>query len=381
MFNRLYIHIPFCQRKCPYCAFVSKQGSAAEIDVFVDLLMNEMRLAAGSPPPPRGLESVYLGGGTPSLLQPVQVGRLLDLAGQLFGLSDGAEITLETNPGTVDQAILVGFRAAGVNRLSLGVQSFDDRMLTTLGRIHTASQAVSCVTSARRAGFNNIGIDLINSLPGQTLEMWRQDLRHALELGTEHLSVYGLCIEDGTPFAQRYAGHNGLALEDLSADMFEAADRVLTCAGYEHYEIANYARPGFRSRHNSGYWKRDGYLGLGPGAHSFLRCSDYGIRFGNTADPDEYVRSINRGELPHRDRIELTREDALAEFMFLGLRMAEGVRSSDLEREFGVSLWEKYGKTLDELISQELLTADKEGVRLTSRGMLLSNQVFGRFLE
>ncbi|NVN90759.1 MAG: radical SAM family heme chaperone HemW [Desulfuromonadales bacterium] len=381
MITRLYIHIPFCQRKCRYCAFVSKKGSASEIDAFVDLLMAEMRQACRKSAPLHTLDSIYLGGGTPSLLQPTQVGRILDLADQLFGLSEGAEITLETNPGTVDQSKLAGFRVAGINRLSMGVQSFDDRMLSTLGRIHTTGQATDCITAARRAGFNNIGIDLIHSLPGQTLEMWHQDLRQALELGTEHLSIYGLTIEDNTDFAERYADHDSLVDEDLSADMFETADSVLTSTGYEHYEIANYARPGFRSRHNSGYWKRDGYLGLGPGAHSFLRCSDYGIRFGNTPDLDEYATSISGGELPRRDRIELTREDALAEFMFLGLRMADGVRSSDLEREFGVSLWKQYDKTLDELVGQGLLTADNEGVRLTKRGMLLSNQVFGRFLE
>jgi oxygen-independent coproporphyrinogen III oxidase len=380
MFSRLYIHIPFCQRKCPYCAFVSQQGSPEEIDQFVNLLMSEMRLARQEYSPLQPLDSVFLGGGTPSLLQPNQVGRVLKLADELFGLTDKAEITLETNPGTIDQRKLEGFRLAGVNRLSIGVQSFDDRMLAVLGRIHTMQQADDAVKAARMAGFDNIGIDLIHALPGQTMEMWRDDLRHALELAPEHLSVYGLTIEEDTPFAERYTDDEGIPGEDLSADMFETADTVLKSAGYEHYEIANYARPGFRARHNSGYWKRDSYLGLGPGAHSFLRSSEYGIRFGNTSDLDEYAAAITRGELPRRDRVELSREDSMAEFMFLGLRMSDGVTSGDFEREFGGTLWEHYGNVLGELVSQGMLTANEQGVRLTRRGMLLSNQVFVRFL-
>jgi oxygen-independent coproporphyrinogen-3 oxidase len=211
--------------------------------------------------------------------------------------------------------------------------------------------------------------------------MWNEDLRHALDLGIDHISIYGLTIEDDTPFAEQYADQDSIPDDDLSADMFEAADAALTSAGYEHYEIANYARPGFRSRHNSGYWRRDGYLGLGTGAHSLLRGSNHGVRFGNTCDPDEYAAAITRGELPRRDRIELSREDAMAEFMFLGLRMADGVSSDDLEREFGVSLWQQYGSTLDNLIDIGLLTSDERGVRLTIRGMLLSNLVFARFLR
>jgi len=380
MFTRLYIHIPFCQRKCPYCAFVSKQGSPAEIDRYVNQLMGEMRLAARESNPFQALDSVFLGGGTPSLLSPRQVGRILELADTLFGLSEGAEITLETNPGTVLKQTLEGFRLAGVNRLSMGVQSFHDRMLAALGRIHTAQQADDAVIAARRAGFDNIGIDLIHTLPGQTPRMWNEDLRHTLDLGVEHISIYGLTIEDDTPFAEQYADQDSIPDDDLSADMFEAADSVLTSAGYEHYEIANYARPGFRSRHNSGYWRRDGYLGLGTGAHSLLRGSGYGVRFGNTCDPDDYAAAITRAELPRRDRIELSREDAMAEFMFLGLRMAEGVSSDDLEREFGVSLWQQYGKALDNLIELGLLTSDEQDVRLTIRGMLLSNLVFTGFL-
>jgi oxygen-independent coproporphyrinogen III oxidase len=381
MFSRLYIHIPFCLHKCSYCAFVSQEGSPAQREAYVERLLAEMRLAHAETPADRPLESIYFGGGTPSLLEPGQIGRILSLANSLFVLSPHAEITLEANPGTIDEEILEGFRSSEVNRLSLGVQSFDDRMLATLGRIHSAAQAEQAVKAARAAGFGNIGIDLIHALPDQTMEMWRHDLRRALELAPQHLSIYGLSIEEGTPFARRYAHDRDLPDEDLNADMFLAADDVLTSAGYEHYEIANYALPGFRSRHNSGYWRRDGYLGLGAGAHSLLRGTGHGIRFGNSSDIDEYAAAISRGQLPRQERVQLSLEDALAEFMFLGLRMLDGVTFGDFRREFGMEMKERFGKELDELTGLGLLAMDKEGVRLTRRGMLLSNQVFTRFLE
>lgn len=380
MFTRLYLHIPFCLRKCPYCAFVSREGNPAEREGYVELLLAELRLARAETGGNSPLDSLYFGGGTPSLLEPGQVGRLLTLADALFGLSPDAEITLEANPGTIDRERLAAFRGAGINRLSLGVQSFHDGMLSLLGRVHSAEQAVESVRAARAAGFGNIGVDLIHSLPGQSMEMWRDDLTHALELAPEHLSVYGLTVEEGTPFARCFPDDRDLPDEDLSADMFLAADELLTSAGYGHYEIANYALPGFRSRHNGGYWRRDGYLGLGAGAHSLLR-GGHGIRFANTSDVDEYAAAIRRGRLPRRDRVELEREDVLAEFMFLGLRLADGVSFQEFRSEFGMDLAERFGRQLEELTSLGLVTVDGAGVRLTLRGMLLSNRVFARFLE
>jgi len=380
MFTRLYLHIPFCRAKCPYCAFVS-QESTSEPDGYVDLLLGEMRCAAGEMAGVRSLESIYFGGGTPSLLNPDHVARLIARAAETFGLAMTAEITLEANPGTVDPERLTGFRASGVNRLSLGIQSFNDRLLATLGRIHTAKQAREAFSAARSAGFTNIGLDLIHALPSQTAEMWRNDLEQALALAPEHISVYGLTVEEGTPFAERYRDNDPLLPdEDLAADMFELAHDLLTGHGYEHYEIANYARPGRRSRHNSGYWHRDGYLGLGAGAHSFLRDTGYGTRFSNVADLDEYTAAIGRGILPRRDIHRLSREDAMAEAMFLGLRLADGVEFSAFEREFGVSPTVVYGQVFEELAAMGLVEVDNTGARLTRRGMLLSNQVFSRFL-
>ena len=380
MFNRLYIHIPFCVEKCGYCAFVSARARPGEIESYHELLLQEMRLAAADHEQGAPLDSIYFGGGTPSLLHPLQVSRIIDLAAELFSLSPGVEITLEANPGTIDRERLRNFREAGVNRLSLGVQSFDDDMLRRLGRVHDAAQARHAFRDARLAGFGNIGIDLIHGLPGQTLSGWREELRQALSLSPEHISVYGLTVEEGTPFALRYPEESPeIPDDDRSAEMFETADTVLVEAGFEHYEIANYARAGYRSRHNSGYWRRDGYLGLGVAAHSFLR-KGYGLRFSNHDTLEEYGRELVSGRLPRRDEHLLTLEDAMAEFMFLGLRMVEGISCKSFEQEFGSRLNDIYGSTIDELIRIGLLQQERGNLRLTRRGLLLSNQVFARFL-
>src|SRR5512133_1755699 len=381
MFTRLYIHIPFCRQKCPYCAFFSQEHSGNDPNHYSELLCTEMDLVAKQSTQRQFLDSVYFGGGTPSLLKPRQVAQLLEHTARTFGLADQAEYPLEANPRTVDDSRLAEFRQGGVNRLSLGIQSFDDRMLKTLGRIHSAQEAQAAFAAARRAQFENIGIDLINSLPGQTREMWLSDLTQGLLLAPEHLSVYGLTIEEDTGFAARYGESNPLLPdEDLSAEMFEVADNLLCSRGYEHYEIANYARPVFRSQHNSGYWHRDGYLGLGAGAHSYLKDSAYGTRFSNVADLDDYSQALHNGELPRTDVTQLSREDAVSEHMFLGLRMADGIDFTTFEEEFGIPLKDRFGRELELLQFQQLLSADSTAVRLTLRGMLLSNQVFRHFL-
>lgn len=380
MFNRLYIHIPFCLEKCGYCAFASAKPESGEIENYHELLMLEMRLSSECGEYGSTLDSIYFGGGTPSLLQPQQVALIIDQAEKSFSLSAEAEITLEANPGTVDEIRLRAFRVAGVNRLSLGVQTFDDTLLRCLGRVHDASQARRAFRDARLAGFDNIGIDLIHALPGQTHFQWQSDLSEAVRLSPEHLSVYGLTVEEDTPFALRYpADSSDIPDQDFSAEMFETADTVLTEAGYEHYEIANYARAGCRSRHNSGYWRRDGYLGLGVAAHSLLR-KEHGYRFSNHDTLEEYRGELEASKLPRRDQQLLNLEDAMAEFMFLGLRLAEGVSTDSFELEFGVPLQVVYGKVIDALEMAGLLQQEQGALRLTRRGLLLSNQVFARFL-
>ena len=380
MFSRIYIHIPFCKHKCSYCAFVSRPGTSGEIENYVRILMTEIRIASHEIPSSSLVDSIYFGGGTPSLLEPSQVREILRTLSNFCDIAADAEITLETNPGTADIHKFKKFRAAGINRLSIGVQSFNDAMLSALGRVHTAQQAISCVETARKSGFDNIALDLIHSLPGQTMDMWRKDISRCLALSPSHISVYGLTIEEGTPFAALYA-KNDISDDELSADMFEASHSLLASAGYEHYEIANYALPGFQSRHNCGYWKRDGYLGFGCAAHSFLRDDLYGARFSNNADLAKYSSSVTGVLLPRNDITRLSRDAAMEEFMFLGLRMADGVTFSSFKREFGASLEDEYGDIISDLAEQQLLTADKNGAHLTTRGMLLSNQVFMRFLR
>ena len=377
MFNRLYIHVPFCVEKCHYCAFVSQTPNANELLEYPPLLIRELQLRKTGAEP---LASIYFGGGTPSLLQPQQFARLLGEISCQAGITADAEITMEANPGTVDAISLQQFRDAGINRLSLGIQSFDDDFLKILGRIHTSGQARQAFGYARTAGFNNISIDLIHSLPDQSLDQWRIELLHAIELAPEHISIYGLTVEEGTPFARIYpAGSHQLPDDDLSADMFELADELLTVSGFEHYEIANYAKPGFRSQHNSGYWKRDGYVGLGVAAHSFLR-DEYGARFSNPDNLEEYRRGLISGQLERIGEQRLIQSEAMSEYMFLGLRLSEGVCTRAFEREFGTSLESVYGSVAADLVRLGLLTQSGSLLTLTRRGMLLSNQVFSRFL-
>ncbi|HTG81218.1 MAG TPA: radical SAM family heme chaperone HemW, partial [Geobacteraceae bacterium] len=282
METSLYIHFPFCLKKCLYCDFNSLAGSRIKAGDYIAAAVREMALRAEKVAAPVSAPTLYIGGGTPSLMEPSLVGRLIDTAARLYGLAAGAEITLEANPGTLTAEKLAGYRAAGVNRLSLGVQSFDDAMLGVLGRVHTAREALDSYATARATGFVNIGIDLIHSLPGQTPEMWRGELTRAIDLGPEHVSAYGLTVEEGTPF-QRLESDGRLSLpdEDAAVTMFRETGAVLGRAGYERYEISNFARPGFRSRHNQVYWRRGNYLGFGAGAHSFLRSPGFGVRWRN----------------------------------------------------------------------------------------------------
>ncbi|WP_298273163.1 radical SAM family heme chaperone HemW [Geobacter sp.] len=377
----LYIHIPFCVRKCRYCSFVSEADAPLSPREYTDLLLREMALRAGRGAVPSRAPTLYLGGGTPSLLPPGEVGRIIETAGRLLGLEADAEVTLEANPGTVTPASLAGYRAAGVNRLSLGVQSFDDRMLATLGRVHSAREAREAFDAARRAGFDSVGIDLIHSLPGQDIGHWRGELRRAADLSPEHISAYGLTVEEGTTFA-RLEAQGALLLpgEEESARMFEETAELLAAFGYEHYEISNYARPGRRSRHNRVYWRRGNYLGFGAGAHSFLRSPWPGVRWKNPDELARYGRLLAAGSLPDEDVVSLSGRAAMGEWLFLGLRMLDGVETARFREEFGAELEAVYGGEVERLRAAGLLDAAGGVLRLTRRGILLSNQVFARFL-
>lgn len=379
----LYVHIPFCLKKCRYCSFVSRSDAPLAIDDYASIVAREMemRVAAANPLPLSPATTLYLGGGTPSLLSPAALERIIDAAARSYGLGPGVEITLEANPGTVTFQRLADFRSAGVNRLSLGVQSFDDGMLSLLGRLHTARQAREAVTAARRAGFDNVGIDLIHSLPGQTPDQWREQLACAVALNPDHVSAYGLTVEEGTPFAvMEERGELVLPDEEQSALMFEATTDVLVSAGFEHYEIANFARPHRRSRHNQVYWLRRNYLGFGAGAHSFLRAPAFGVRWKNTDDLELYRDTLAAAELPGEERTVLSRADAMAEFFFLGLRLLDGVREEDFVREFGDTMENVYGREMERLCSEGLLMREGGRLKLSRRGIILANRVFASFL-
>lgn len=379
MFSRLYLHIPWCLSKCGYCAFHSRPVAAHDLHQTCLLLIREMELTAAAFPGNQPLSSIYLGGGTPSLLTPQQVHTLLQASQRCFGHAASPEITLEANPGTVTRSSLRGYYQAGVTRLSLGVQSFDNRILQLLGRVHTAEEGCNAVIWARQVGFSTVGLDLICGLPGQTEEAWHTALKRACTLKPDHLSIYGLTVEEETPFAINYPGGAGLPDDDQTAAMLELADTELTLHGYEHYEIANFARPGCRSQHNCGYWQRDGYLGIGPGAHSFLRQGQ-GIRWGNQSEFTIWAAAIQNNSLAAVEPQELTRADALSEYIFLGLRMADGISLDRFAEEFDERLEHRFSEEINQLQQVGLLVCSPDRLSLTKRGMLLSNQVFVRFL-
>lgn len=380
MFSRLYLHIPWCLSKCGYCAFNSRPLEPDRLQETCQLLSNEMTLSARDYPENQPLRSLYFGGGTPSLLTPEQVHSLIMHSQRLFGHDSAIEITLEANPGTVCHDSLLGYRQAGVTRLSLGAQSFHDQLLKTLGRQHTAADIHNAVQLARQAGFSSVGLDLICGLPNQTEAAWQSDLQEALALHPDHLSIYGLTIEEGTPFAQRYrAASEQLPDDDQTATMLEQADSLLVRHGFEHYEIANFARPGCRSQHNCGYWQRDGYLGIGPGAHSFLKRG-WGVRWGNLNSFEHWAARIAAGVLAHTDRHDLSREEALSETIFLGLRMTDGIMLDVFAEQFKEHLEQRFAPHLAQLQQAGLITCMPGRIALTRQGMLLSNQVFVRFI-
>jgi len=377
----LYIHFPFCLKKCLYCDFNSTPLSGADHAEYLALLEAELELRRRALPEPVQAFTLYLGGGTPSLLSPAQVGRLIERAAVLFGLGEEAEVTLEANPGTLTPDKLAGYRAAGVNRLSLGIQSFEDRLLRRLGRVHTAREALAAFEAARRAGFDNLSIDLMHALPGQTLPQWRAALRQAVALAPEHLSAYALSVEEGTPFAALLAaGELPLPGEEEAAQMFEATAELLDAAGYRQYEISNFARPGRASRHNGAYWSRESYLGFGAGAHSFWNADGLGRRWQNAAGLGSYRGELTAGRLPERELTALTLEEAVAESFFLGLRVLKGVDLSRLEAAFGKEALAGRLAEAARLEESGALIREGELLRLAPQSVIVANAIFARFL-
>lgn len=373
----IYVGIPFCKTICTYCDFNVYAHLGKLFEGYVGALTKEIETVAhGLTPPPRAL-SLAFGGGTPSILPAPLLGKVLESVNSCFELAPGSEVTLEANPGTVDLEKLTMLRAMGVNRLSLGVQSFDDTRLKALNRNHNSAQSQEAYHLAREAGFANINLDLIFGLPDQRLDDWAKSLDRALAWQPEHLSLYGLQVEKGTALERQIArGRVNSPDPDLAADMFCLAEEKLAAAGFEHYEISNYARPGFRSRHNLTYWLNLPYLGFGAGAHSYFR----GVRYSNVLSPREYIGLLHHGESVVATREGIPRELEIGETLMLGLRLEEGIAFEEFRARFGVDVRDLHAAAIAQLQEWGLLQTGGGRIRLTPRGRLVSNQVLWRFL-
>jgi oxygen-independent coproporphyrinogen-3 oxidase len=370
----LYIHIPYCVRKCPYCGFYSTPYTPTDADAFITTLRRE---AAGYHDEfsNRIFNTVYIGGGTPTVLSSEQITSVLDIVHEHFRISEQAEFTVEANPNSVTMRTLSMLLERGVNRLSLGVQSFSDEDLTVLGRPHTADHAAEAFLLARKAGFQNIGMDFMYGIPGQTMSRWEATLERAIEYRPEHISVYGLSIDDGSLFRREAdAGRFALPDDDRAADMYEYAVTTLIGAGYGRYEISNFALTGFECRHNMNYWDRGEYLGLGPGASSFHSNK----RYHTIADTKEYARRIHSGESTAVDVEFPGLEQASREAILLNLRTAKGMDLYRYEKEFGARLFAQLERNMNPLLREGLLLISEGSVRLTDRGILLSNEALSR---
>lgn len=371
----VYFHIPFCLRKCPYCDFYSVAGIQEHLDGYVGAMERQLASPNAGGFQTEGIcSSVFFGGGTPSLMTPSQVGRLLDAVARRFGFMTDAEITLEANPGTVTPEKLSGWRAAGVNRLSLGAQSFDDRYLTALGRIHNVADIVRGIRWAREAGFANLNLDLIFSLAGQDARDLEKQLERALDFAPQHLSLYGLGIEAGTPFGELEEQGAQLAADEEDWErMYRAAHELLTEHGFRHYEISNYALAGCECRHNLRYWRRGTSLGIGAGAHGF-NAQGYGVRYAIPPDWQSYVR----GDVVAQELENFDRRQAMAETLYLGLRTAEGISLAEFEKRFGLKLEEAFSQELEQ--TSTFLEEHEGRLRMRFSGWLIYDTLIQRFL-
>jgi len=371
----VYIHIPFCTQKCFYCDFNSYAGFERLHPSYVDALILEMETFCQENEQ-RQISSIYFGGGTPSILDDGLLEKVLDGCRKCFEVSHRCEITVESNPETLTFSKLKNLKRMGLNRLSLGFQSLDTRLLPVLGRRHTAQKALQSFDQAKLAGFRNINLDLIYGIPGQGMISWESTLKNVLRLRPEHISVYALTLDDSTSIAKRISRQELPPVDDdLQAEMFSFAADLLKESGYGHYEISNFARPGHECHHNVGYWKNGDYLGLGAGAHSHFGR----VRSFNLKDPKAYIDRIKLKGSARAGEEKLTTKDVLAETIFLGLRLMEGIDLKDLNNLFDLPLDEIYAETIEEL-KEEGLLEDGAKLRLTPKGVLLSNEVFSRFV-
>jgi oxygen-independent coproporphyrinogen-3 oxidase len=379
----LYLHIPYCQSKCPYCDFNSHAAASWPEDDYVRALIAELECRARETPwAGRRLKTIFFGGGTPSLFRPESIAAVMAAAERCCGLEAGAEVTLEANPGTVDAAKLGGMRAAGINRISFGAQSFNDERLKFLGRIHGAAETREAVRLARRAGFERLNLDLIFAVPGQTIDETLNDIAESAALGPDHISAYNLTFEEGTAFfTEMKRGRIRPLSSDLQAEFYAAVREELPRRGYRMYEISNYAPPGHEARHNLSYWRMESYLGVGAGAHSFARGGDGGgRRWWNERMPVRYVECALKAGLAEAGGETVEAASARGEFVFLNLRLHEGFSPSEFAARFGESFDRVFGARAARLFDGGLLLRDEERIRLSERGLELADSVFAEFI-
>jgi oxygen-independent coproporphyrinogen-3 oxidase len=379
----LYIHIPYCISKCPYCDFNSHVVADIPESNYTNALLRELEhYGASDDWHGRSVQSIFFGGGTPSTFKPGSIGKLLAWVAATFPINADCEITMEANPGTVDAANFAGYRDAGVNRISVGVQSFQPRLLKFLGRIHDAEEAKQALKVVKQAGFDNFSFDLIYANPGQTLEELANDLDTALEFQPPHLSAYNLTFEEGTPFHHEYrAGRMANLSEDEEIAMAELIESKLGAAGLKRYEISNYARSWFHSRHNVNYWRAGDYLGLGAGAHSYKRNSDgvTGKRWSDEKNPGRYMAQVTESQHGVIDREEIDAQKAAGEFMFLGLRMTGGISVDVFHTRFGKSPEDFYPR-IRIWTEGGFLEEQSDHLKLTAKGLMLANSIFVEFM-
>lgn len=376
----VYVHIPFCRARCSYCDFATGPYESALADRYVYAVANEISDFRREDwcDDASDVDTIYFGGGTPSLLTPTQVSRILEAVRGRFRVADDAEVTMEMNPGTLTLQSLSEFRELGINRASFGAQTFNDRELRRLGRTHTADDVRQTISYLREAGFGNVSFDLIAGLPAQTLEQWSQNLDQALELRPEHLSFYLLEVHEGTPLADQIRrGMQPRPDDDLAAEMYRLILKRARAAGYEHYEISNLCLPGYESRHNTKYWTGDAVYGFGCSAHSY---DGERTRWSNERDAARYTELVESGRTPVVETIKLDERAARAETIFLGLRLMRGVDLAEHRALFGADLRDDYAAGLQRLSEAGLIEFDDDLMRLTTSGVLLSNEVFSLFV-
>ncbi|WP_274363379.1 radical SAM family heme chaperone HemW [Paenibacillus thermotolerans] len=373
----VYIHIPFCTNKCHYCDFNSYVLKGQPVQQYLDALERETE-ATVKETPPGIVRTVFVGGGTPTVLTPEQMARFLNIVNRYFpDRANDFEFTMEANPGTTDADKLAAMKEGGVNRISFGVQSFNSDLLSAIGRIHSVDDVYRSIDNARNAGFTNVSIDLIFGLPRQSLSDLEDTLNKALELQLPHHSIYNLKVEENTLFHTLYQrGELPLPEEDEEVAMFRLIMDRMKEAGYGQYEISNFAKPGFESKHNTVYWKNESYYGLGAGAHGYVR----GMRHVNIKGIQPYIDATTKGR-PLLETTEVTEQEAMEDFFMVGLRLLSGVRRADFRAQFGLEMEERFGDTLRRLQRDGLIEESQDGYRLSPKGIFLGNEVFGAFLE